>query len=122
MTTPEPRPADGSKLSIDTTGDPDQVDAPTGSARLNQPWRAAAAGVEFVIAVVLLAVAWWAWGRGTVTIYLPGPQGAVDVVTRSIGSWLAAAVGSVTLAGLLLLDGIRQVVLASPVGRRESGV
>jgi hypothetical protein len=122
VTTPEPWPADGPKLSVDATEDLEHVDAPTGSAGLNQPWRAAVAGIELVIAVALLVAAWWAWGRGTVTIYLPGPQGAVDVVTRSIGSWLAAAVGAVTLAGLLVLDGIRQVVLASRARGRESGV
>ncbi|MEV6233024.1 hypothetical protein AB0L88_34690 [Saccharopolyspora shandongensis] len=117
MTTPEPWPASGPRLSDD---DVEHADVPAGSAGLNQPWRAAVAGIELVVAVGLGLAAWWSWLQGTVTIYLPGPEGAVDVVTRSIGSWLAAAVGAATLAGLLLLDGIRQLVLALRARRRES--
>ncbi|QIZ34910.1 hypothetical protein [Saccharopolyspora sp. ASAGF58] len=119
MTTPEPWPADGPKLTVDTES-AEHADEPTRSAGLNQPWRAAVAGIELVVAVVLLLVGWWAWQRGTVTIYLPGPQGAVDVVTRSIGSWLGTSVGAVTLAGLLLLDAIRQLVLASRARCRQA--
>ncbi|MCI2417013.1 hypothetical protein MOQ72_06220 [Saccharopolyspora sp. K220] len=117
MTNPEPQPSDGPKHSADAA---EPVDYSVGSARLNQPWRAAVAGIEFVVAVGLLLAAWWAWRHGAVTIYLSGPHGAVDVVTRSIGSWLAAAVGAVTLAGLLLLDAVRQLMLASRARRRES--
>ncbi|MBB5154645.1 hypothetical protein [Saccharopolyspora phatthalungensis] len=115
MTTPEQWPADGPKLSVDTL---EHAAAPTGSAGLHQPWRAAVAGIELVVAVALVLAAWWAWRHGTVTIYLPGPHGGVDVVTRSIGSWLSAAVGAVTLAGLLLLDVIRQLMLAVRTRRR----
>ncbi|MBF6508010.1 hypothetical protein IU422_09665 [Nocardia farcinica] len=106
MTTPEPWPADGPKFSAET------LERAERQGRLNQPWRAAVAGIELVVAVALVAVGWWAWQHGTVTIYLPGPHGAIDVVTRSVGSWLASAVAASTLAGLLLLDAIRQVVLA----------
>ncbi|MGP4015201.1 hypothetical protein [Saccharopolyspora sp. 5N708] len=117
MTNPEPRPSDALELTADPAGG---VDSSTGSAGLNQPWRAAVAGIELVVAVALLLAAWWSWRHGTVTIFLPGPQGAVDVVTRSIGSWLAGAVAAVTLAGLLLLDAIRQLMLASRARRRAA--
>ncbi|MER7012305.1 hypothetical protein ABT324_12855 [Saccharopolyspora sp. NPDC000359] len=112
MTTPEPWPADGPKFSAET------LERAEPRGRLHQPWRAAVAGIELVVAVALVAVGWWAWQHGTVTIYLPGPQGAIDVVTRSIGSWLAAAVAAGTVAGLLLLDAIRQVTLALRARRR----
>ncbi|GAA4620930.1 hypothetical protein [Saccharopolyspora hordei] len=112
MTTPEPWPADGPKFSAETF----EHREPRGGA--HQPWRAAVAGIELVVAVALVVVGWWAWRNGTVTIYLPGPEGAIDVVTRSIGSWLASAVAAVTVAGLLLLDAVRQVVLALRTRRR----
>ncbi|GAA0505209.1 hypothetical protein GCM10011581_32870 [Saccharopolyspora subtropica] len=112
MTTPDPRPADGPpKLTAETS-------EPARSGGVHQPWRAAVAGIELVLAVLLVVFAWWAWGQGKVTIALPGPGGAVDVVTRSVGSWLSGAVGAVTVAGLLVLDAARQVVLAVRVRRR----
>lgn len=106
VTTPEPWPADGPKFSAENL----ERAEPRGG--VHQPWRAAVAGVELVLVVALVVAGWWAWQQGTVTIYLPGPQGAIDVVTRSVGSWLASAVGAMTLAGLLLFDAIRQVALA----------
>ncbi|GAA4844981.1 hypothetical protein GCM10025787_28710 [Saccharopolyspora rosea] len=89
-----------------------------GSGGLNQPWRAAVAGFELVGAVVLLLAAWWSWSRGSLTIALPGPAGGTDVVTRSIGSWLAVAVAAATAAGLLLINAVRQVALALRVRPR----
>jgi hypothetical protein len=110
VTTAEPWPADGPKL--DGEAEPERA-----GGRLNQPWRAAVAGIELVAAVALALLAWWAWNRGMVTIYLPGPRGAVDVVTRSVGSWLTGSVIAATVAGLLLIDALRQVVLAVRAGR-----
>ncbi|MDI2031210.1 hypothetical protein QFW96_21455 [Saccharopolyspora sp. TS4A08] len=108
--TAEPWPSDGPKLDGDA--EPERA-----GGRLNQPWRAAVAGIELVAAVALGLLAWWAWGRGVVTIYLPGPHGAVDVVTRSLGSWLSGSVIAATLGGLLLIDAVRQIVLAARAGR-----
>ena len=86
--------------------------------RLNQPWRAAVAGAEFVVAVGLVLFAWWSWGAGRVPITLPGPDG-VDVVTRYVGSWLALSILAGVLAGLLLLDALRQLALAVKVRSRS---
>ncbi|RRO13064.1 hypothetical protein EIL87_25795 [Saccharopolyspora rhizosphaerae] len=110
MTTAEPWPADGPKLDGDAG--PERA-----GGRLNQPWRAAVAGVELVAAVALVLLAWWAWGRGVVTIHLPGPHGTEDVVTRSLGSWLAGSAIAATTAGLLLIDATRQVGLATRAAR-----
>ncbi len=109
MTTAEQGPASGPKLD----GDAEPVRS---GGRLNQPWRAAVAGLELVAAVALVLLAWWAWHRGVVTTYLPGQRGAVDVVTRSIGSWLSGAVIAATFAGLLLIDAPRQIGLAIRAG------
>jgi hypothetical protein len=103
---------DGPKLSEDT-GDP-----PRRSAGLHQPWRSAVAGIELVVAAGLVFVAWWAWRNGFVMITLPEPDGSTDVVTRSVGSWLTGAVAAATVAGLLVIDAFRQVVLALRVRQR----
>ncbi|MFC7341598.1 hypothetical protein [Saccharopolyspora griseoalba] len=111
----EPWPADGPKLN------PDEPE-PRSGARLNQPWRAALAGLELIAAIALVLFALWAWQRGVVTIHLPGPDGSREVVTRSVGSWLTGAVGAVTLGGLLVIDAIRQLVLAFRArGRADEG-
>ncbi len=88
--------------------------------RLNQPWRAGIAGVECVLAVALVLFAVWSWSAGQVPIALPGPDG-VEVVTRFIGSWLALSVAACVAASLLVLDAIRQLVLAVKVGSRRRG-
>ncbi|WP_433870383.1 hypothetical protein [Saccharopolyspora sp. CA-218241] len=85
---------------------------------VHQPWRTAIAAVELLIALGLAVTAWWAWGRGIVPIYLPGPGGATDVVTRSVGSWLATAIAAGGVGALLVLDAIRQLVLAIRVRDR----
>lgn len=86
--------------------------------RLNQPWRAAVAGVECVLAVALVLFAVWSWSAGKVPIALPS-QGGGEVVTRFVGSWLALSIAACVAAGLLVLDAIRQLVLAVKVGRRR---
>ncbi|RKT84944.1 hypothetical protein SAMN05421805_101136 [Saccharopolyspora antimicrobica] len=112
VTTPEPWPADGPKFSAE------ELERAEPRGVVHKPWRAAVAGIELVLVVALVVAGWWAWQQGTVPIHLPGPQGAIDVVTRSVGSWQASALGAMTLGGLLLLDAIRQVALAVRARRR----
>ena len=113
----EPWPADGPKLDVD------EPEARSG-ARLNQPWRAALVGLELIATIALVLFALWAWRRGLVTIDMPRPGGAQGEVTRFVGSWLTGAVGAVALGGLLVIDAVRQLVLAlrAPAGadRRAS--
>lgn len=112
VTTPEPWPADGPKFSAE------ELEHAEPRGVVHRPWRAAVAGIELVVVVALVVAGWWAWQQGTVAIHLPGPKGAIDVVTRSVGSWQASAVAAMTLAGLLLIDVIRQVALALRARRR----
>ena len=102
MTVAEPWPADGPRLSED------DLDAAAEPARLHQPWRAALAGIEVVVALVLALTGWWLWGRGYLPVHLPGTPDT----HRLVGSWLSLAVAAVTIAALLGLDAIRQTVLA----------
>lgn len=92
--------------------DEHQSDQHQPGGRLHQPWRAVVAAVELVLAVVLVVLAVRAWQLGVVPIGIPAPHGATGVVTKSVGSWLVAAVAESTLAGLLLLDALRQLVLS----------
>ena len=69
------------------------------------------AAVEVLVAAFLLVAIPWAWQRGIVPIQLQGP-GSGGVVTRNVGSWLALAIGMGTVAAVLLLNALRQLLLA----------
>ncbi|NHD16491.1 MULTISPECIES: hypothetical protein [unclassified Actinopolyspora] len=83
---------------------------------LHQPRRLVVFGIELVLAALLVATAFPAWGNSVVHIDLPAASGGV-VVSRMLGSWVTLAVLAVTAAGLLLLDGLRQLMLG--VGGRS---
>ena len=93
------------------------------SRGIGQSWRLAVAGAELLVVAALVLLTWWAWGRGTVLVDVPGPVGAageqdgVQRVTRSVGNWQAASIGAAALAGLVALDLFRQLWL-SPGPRR----
>lgn len=71
------------------------------------PLRAVAALADVLVAVVLGGLAWWCWQRGVIMSVQEGVQ-----VSRIVGAWWAGATAAATLAGILLLDALRQVVLA----------
>jgi hypothetical protein len=62
---------------------------------------------EVLTAIVLAGLAWWCWHRGVTVTMRHGVA-----LSRVEGSWWAAATGAATLAGILLLDAGREVVLA----------
>lgn len=84
---------------------------PTATGGLNRPWRALVAALEMVLAAAAVWGAFWAWPNGVVTISMT-VDGTVLESTRFAGNWMAAAIGFGTLATLLVLDAIRQTVLA----------
>lgn len=92
----------------------DQVVAPlpTEPASLHRPWRAIVAVVELLLAGGLVVAAFWAWPKGFHTIVTVTSEGREVVAERIYGNWLATAIGFGALAGLLLVDALRQVVLA----------
>ena len=67
-----------------------------------------------VVAIVLLAwLAVWCWNRGVVRLAYPIIEGQQPLIsTRYHGNWLGTAVGAATLALLLALDAVRQIMLA----------
>lgn len=61
-----------------------------------------------MLAVSVLAwLAWWCWQRGVIVTVRNGVA-----LTRIEGPWWAAATGAATLAGILVLDALRQGLLA----------
>ncbi|WP_017976920.1 hypothetical protein [Actinopolyspora halophila] len=88
----------------------------TRSPGLHQPRRLVVFGIELVLAALLVAAAFPAWANSVVHIDLPAASGGV-VVSRMLGSWVTLAVLAVTVAGLLLLDGLRELMLG--VGGRS---
>lgn len=85
---------------------------PTEPGTLNKPIRAVVALVEVLLAGVAVWFAFVMWPNGIAHIRTPLADGTVVESTRWIGSWMAGAIGLGTVAALLLLDAIRQVVLA----------
>lgn len=64
------------------------------------------AGAEVLAALGLVWLTWWCWQRGVIITEHN------DVTLRRIeGRWWAAATGAATLAGILMLDALRQVTL-----------
>ena len=79
---------------------------------LNQPWRGLVALGEVVAATLVLWAAFWCWSKADHTITLVLGNGSKIELTRSYGHWMAAAIGLGTVSGVLVLDALRQTVLA----------
>jgi hypothetical protein len=80
---------------------------------LNQPWRGWLALGEVVLAAVAVLVGIWCWHRGIVPIVTPTDNGTPPLVSIVFyGNWMSGAIGLCTVAALLVLDALREVVLA----------
>jgi hypothetical protein len=79
--------------------------------RLHRPWRALVAAVDIALACVAVWMAFRLWPMGIVEVANPLDDGAGVTSTVYSGEWIAASIGLATLAGLLLLDALRQLVL-----------
>ncbi|WNV91030.1 hypothetical protein [Umezawaea sp. Da 62-37] len=88
--------------------DSEAVPAP----RLHQPRRGLIAAAEVVVAVLLGLAAAWCWSRGIQEFSYPLDGRAPLVSTRYHGNWIAASIALVAVGGVLLLDAVRQTVLA----------
>jgi hypothetical protein len=81
--------------------------------RLNQPWRAAVAVGELALAVVAVLFGLTCWRHGVTTMVTPLGTGHPPLVsTIYLGNWMAGGIGLVTVAALLVLDAIRELILA----------
>lgn len=101
---------------------PDTVPPPPGSGRLHQPWRVLVALAELVGAGAAVWAAFACWDRGVRAVVLVLDDGTRLDAVRHHGGWLALAILLGTVAAVLVLDAIRQVVLAvraRPLRRRK---
>jgi hypothetical protein len=85
---------------------------PVPPARLNKPWRGLVAAVEVVLAAVAVWGVFWFWSGASVQVATTSDDGAVLVSQRLFGGMLAAAIGLGILSGILLVDAVRQLLLA----------
>jgi hypothetical protein len=104
------------------TQEPEFPALPPVRARLNQPRRALVALAEVVVAAALVWLAFWLWPKGIATISTVLDQNRPPYVShRYYGSWMSLAVLSGTVAAVLLVDAVRQVVLAARARPRAKG-
>jgi hypothetical protein len=80
--------------------------------RLNKPWRALAALIELIIAGVAVWFAFVVWPHGVAKIVMDYGNGIVLESTRWVGSWMSLAILLGTVAAVLVVDAVRQVLLA----------
>ncbi|MGH3950438.1 MAG: hypothetical protein ACRDSE_15180 [Pseudonocardiaceae bacterium] len=80
--------------------------------RLHRPWRAVVAAGELVLAVLAVWLAFVAWSHGITTITAELDDGTALTSTRYHGNWIAASIGLGTLASVLVLDAVREMLLA----------
>lgn len=88
------------------------VPPPTDQGPLHQPWRLIVALVELLVAAVAVYFSFDVWPRGIAKIHTNLPGGVVLESSRWVGSWMSLAILLSTVAALLVLDALRQVVLA----------
>ena len=79
---------------------------------LHKPWRALVALAELAVAAVCVWFAFQVWPNGIATITERYPNDLVLESTRWVGSWMSLAILLGTVAALLVLDSVRQLVLA----------
>ncbi|OXM74067.1 MULTISPECIES: hypothetical protein [Amycolatopsis] len=91
----------------------------TEQPRLNQPVRAVVALAEVLLAAVAVWGAFQLWPHGVHTVAVTLTDGTVLTSTRWIGSWMAGAIGLGVVAGILLADAVREILLATRVKRRR---
>ncbi|GLZ38207.1 hypothetical protein [Actinokineospora sp. NBRC 105648] len=91
--------------------------APAGA--VNQPRRALLAAGEVVVAALLVWLAVWLYGRGIQPLSRVEARPDLDF-EHYAGNWVGGAVAAATVAGLLLLDALRQLVLAVRTGSRKA--
>ena len=108
--------------SSDARAEQDDAPAPSESAsRLHRPKRALVALVELVLAGLAVWAAFALWADGVTVIHMPDGQGGHVDLSHYHGDLLAAAIAVGLLAALLVVDAVRQLLLAlraRPVRKR----
>ncbi|ATY09239.1 hypothetical protein CU254_01175 [Amycolatopsis sp. AA4] len=80
--------------------------------KLNQPWRAFVALGEVVAAAAVLWIAFALWHAGVVPVVTTAGDGTPLPSQRYLGGHIAGALGLGTLSAVLVVDAVRQLLLA----------
>ena len=84
--------------------------------------RVLVAVAEVLVICVLAWLAWWCWQRGVIITEVIITEHNSVTLRRIEGRWWAVATGAATLAGILVLDALRQMMsgaLRAPASVRE---
>lgn len=109
------------EVAAETAGSPAwPAEPPPPSERLHQPWRALVALVELGLAGLAFWTATLCWSNVVIPVVLRLADGTELTSTRYEGDWAAGAIGLGALACLLLVDAVRQLLLAVRTRRRPS--
>jgi hypothetical protein len=84
-------------------------------APLHRPRRAFVALAEVVVATAVVWLAFLCWDASSVTLTTTLTDGTQLISTRDFGGRIAGAIGLGVLAALLLVDTVRQLLLATRV-------
>ncbi|MEU6641139.1 hypothetical protein ABZ863_01155 [Saccharomonospora sp. NPDC046836] len=86
---------------------------------LHQPWRVLVAVAECLVAALSVwgALACWAASQTTVSVRLDDGTQLVSYIYA--GNWVGLAIGLAGLAGILVLDAVRQFSLGVRTRRRK---
>ncbi|SFQ65506.1 hypothetical protein SAMN05421810_111210 [Amycolatopsis arida] len=103
----------------DVAGAPAWPGAAPNRDRLHQPWRSAVALVEVVLAAGAGWLATVSWSTAVTPVVTRLADGTELASTHYAGNWVAMAIGLGTLAGLLVIDAVRQLLLAVRAPRRS---
>ncbi len=96
------------------------ADAVEPRAGLAQPWRAMVAAAELVFVAALVVAAWWCWDRSQLAVEVSGATGGPMHSVRIFGDWAALGIAAPTLAAVLFVDAMRQLMLAWAVRRTRT--
>lgn len=94
---------------------------PGARGRLHQPRRWLVALVEVLLAALCVWGAFALWDSGIVAVATELEDGTRLTSTRYLGNRIGSAIALGTLASVLVLDALRQVVLAVRVRRDDPG-
>jgi hypothetical protein len=85
---------------------------PPTDGSLHKPWRALVALGELLVAGGAIWLAFWCWSYSRVRVTTVLSDGTRLDSTNYTGHWQAAAIVLGTVAAVLVLDALRQLVLA----------
>lgn len=105
-----------------TEQEPELPEPPPYRDRLNQPRRALVGAAEVLAAAAMVWLAFWLWSKAPITITQAFPDGRPPFVShRYFGHWMSLSILAGTVAAVLVLDAVREFLLAARIRPRAKG-